>query len=149
MCVCLLCLTSCCVSHVVLCVRHRAGCLTACCVSHCVRGTGLLDPEKDDPFELFVASTKIRYCYYKETQKILGNTYGMCVLQVTCCESQLNAVKPVNIERGVWCRESLQLLLHAAACMSVGRPAHSDSDGSLASRSTSASPDCRVRERVL
>jgi len=42
---------------------------------------GLLDPEKDDPFELFVASTKIRYCYYKETQKILGNTYGMCVLQ--------------------------------------------------------------------
>ena len=26
---------------------------------------GLLDPEKDDPFELFVASTKIRYCYYK------------------------------------------------------------------------------------
>merc|ERR1712166_965769 len=42
---------------------------------------GLLDPEKDDPFELFVASTKIRYCYHKETQKILGNTYGMCVLQ--------------------------------------------------------------------
>jgi len=28
---------------------------------------GLLDPEKDDPFELFVASTKIRYCYYKVT----------------------------------------------------------------------------------
>eukprot|EP00658_Telonema_sp_P-2_P016160 TRINITY_DN1625_c0_g2_i2.p1 TRINITY_DN1625_c0_g2~~TRINITY_DN1625_c0_g2_i2.p1 ORF type:complete len:1018 (+),score=296.10 TRINITY_DN1625_c0_g2_i2:224-3277(+) len=42
---------------------------------------GLLDPEKDDPFELFVASTKIRYCYYKETHKILGNTFGMCVLQ--------------------------------------------------------------------
>lgn len=34
-----------------------------------------------DPFELFVASTDIRYCYYKETHKILGNTYGMCILQ--------------------------------------------------------------------
>ncbi|CAM6087692.1 unnamed protein product [Calypogeia fissa] len=42
---------------------------------------GLLDPETDDPFSLFVASTNIRYCYYAETHKILGNTYGMCVLQ--------------------------------------------------------------------
>eukprot|EP00877_Chromochloris_zofingiensis_P001222 jgi/Chrzof1/110/Cz01g03250.t1 len=42
---------------------------------------GLLDPEKEDPFSLFVASTNIRYCYYHETQSILGNTYGMCVLQ--------------------------------------------------------------------
>lgn len=43
---------------------------------------GLLDPEKEDPFSLFVASTNIRYCYYSETHKILGNTYGMLVLQV-------------------------------------------------------------------
>lgn len=42
---------------------------------------GLLDPEKDDPFSLFVASTNIRYCYYADTHKILGNTFGMCVLQ--------------------------------------------------------------------
>ncbi|KAL4434095.1 hypothetical protein ABPG75_000536 [Micractinium tetrahymenae] len=42
---------------------------------------GLLDPEKEDPFSLFVASTNIRYCYYSETHKILGNTYGMLVLQ--------------------------------------------------------------------
>ena len=42
---------------------------------------GLLDPEKEDPFSLFVASTSIRYCYYSETHKILGNTYGMLVLQ--------------------------------------------------------------------
>lgn len=42
---------------------------------------GLLDPEKEDPFSLFVASTNIRYCYYSETQNILGNTFGMCVLQ--------------------------------------------------------------------
>ncbi|KAG8283704.1 N-acetyltransferase 10 [Homalodisca vitripennis] len=43
--------------------------------------TGKLNVNEDDPFELFVASTTIRYCYYAETQKILGNTYGMCVLQ--------------------------------------------------------------------
>lgn len=42
---------------------------------------GLLDPEKEDPFTLFVASTNIRYCYYADSQKILGNTFGMCVLQ--------------------------------------------------------------------
>ncbi|DBA78245.1 TPA: hypothetical protein ACH3X2_008199 [Trebouxia sp. C0005] len=42
---------------------------------------GLLDPEQEDPFSLFVASTDIRYCYYHDTHKILGNTFGMCVLQ--------------------------------------------------------------------
>ncbi|ROI15050.1 RNA cytidine acetyltransferase [Anabarilius grahami] len=43
--------------------------------------TGTLNLKEDDPFELFVAATNIRYCYYNETHKILGNTYGMCVLQ--------------------------------------------------------------------
>ena len=37
---------------------------------------------EEDPFQLFIASTNIRYCYYSETFKILGSTYGMCVLQV-------------------------------------------------------------------
>jgi len=43
--------------------------------------SGTLDLKKDDPFELFISATNIRYCYYAETHKILGNTYGMCVLQ--------------------------------------------------------------------
>ncbi|XP_053976648.1 RNA cytidine acetyltransferase [Hylaeus volcanicus] len=43
--------------------------------------SGKLDVNEDDPFELFVVSTNIRYCYYHETHKILGNTYGMCILQ--------------------------------------------------------------------
>eukprot|EP00057_Strongylocentrotus_purpuratus_P027124 XP_011681598.1 PREDICTED: N-acetyltransferase 10 [Strongylocentrotus purpuratus] len=43
---------------------------------------GMVDVSDDDPFELFIAATNIRYCYYSETHKILGNTYGMCVLQV-------------------------------------------------------------------
>ncbi|XP_066257074.1 RNA cytidine acetyltransferase isoform X1 [Euwallacea similis] len=42
---------------------------------------GKLSINEDDPFELFLSSTKVRYCYYSETHKILGNTYGMCVLQ--------------------------------------------------------------------
>ncbi len=46
---------------------------------------GLLDAEAEDPFTLFVASTNIRYCYYSDTHKILGNTFGMCVLQARSC----------------------------------------------------------------
>ncbi len=42
---------------------------------------GLRDTETDDPFEMFISSTNIRYCYYKETHNILGNTFGMCILQ--------------------------------------------------------------------
>ncbi|KAH7852680.1 hypothetical protein Vadar_027832 [Vaccinium darrowii] len=42
---------------------------------------GLLDPEKVDPFSLFLESGAISYCLYKESERILGNTYGMCILQ--------------------------------------------------------------------
>lgn len=31
--------------------------------------------------DYFKNKTQIRYCYYKETKKILGNTYGMCIMQ--------------------------------------------------------------------
>lgn len=47
--------------------------------------TGTLNLNQDDPFELFIAATNIRYCYYNETHKVLGNTFGMCVLQVSLC----------------------------------------------------------------
>eukprot|EP01087_Luapelamoeba_hula_P013063 TRINITY_DN3711_c0_g1_i1.p1 TRINITY_DN3711_c0_g1~~TRINITY_DN3711_c0_g1_i1.p1 ORF type:complete len:1097 (+),score=223.23 TRINITY_DN3711_c0_g1_i1:342-3632(+) len=42
---------------------------------------GLYDPDRDDPFELFLSSTNIHYSYYADSHKILGNTFGMCVLQ--------------------------------------------------------------------
>ena len=42
---------------------------------------GIREPNDEDPFELFVSLHNIRYVYYKETDKILGNTYGMCILQ--------------------------------------------------------------------
>ena len=31
--------------------------------------------------ERFALCVQIRWCYYRETHKVLGNTYGMCVLQ--------------------------------------------------------------------
>lgn len=42
---------------------------------------GIREPDAEDPFELFVTATDIRYAYYKDTEGVLGNTYGMCVLQ--------------------------------------------------------------------
>lgn len=43
---------------------------------------GLLDPNKEDAFELFLTTANVRWTYYKDSHKVLGNTYGMCVLQV-------------------------------------------------------------------
>jgi N-acetyltransferase 10 len=42
---------------------------------------GNWDTEIDDPFDLFISSANLKFCYYKESHKILGNTYGMCILQ--------------------------------------------------------------------
>ena len=42
---------------------------------------GIREANAEDPFESFVTMQNIRYVYYKETDKILGNTYGMCILQ--------------------------------------------------------------------
>ncbi|XP_021834012.1 RNA cytidine acetyltransferase 1 [Prunus avium] len=42
---------------------------------------GLLDPEKVDPFSLFVESGGLTYCLYKDSERVLGNTFGMCILQ--------------------------------------------------------------------
>lgn len=42
---------------------------------------GIREANDQDPFELFVAVTDIRYTYYKDSAKILGQTFGMVVLQ--------------------------------------------------------------------
>eukprot|EP00930_Biecheleria_cincta_P035076 TRINITY_DN24156_c0_g1_i1.p1 TRINITY_DN24156_c0_g1~~TRINITY_DN24156_c0_g1_i1.p1 ORF type:complete len:1049 (-),score=208.79 TRINITY_DN24156_c0_g1_i1:193-3339(-) len=42
---------------------------------------GQHDPNVEDPFELFISSTNINYCYYKDTERVLGKTFGMCILQ--------------------------------------------------------------------
>lgn len=40
-----------------------------------------MDPEKADPFSLFVETSDITYCLYKDSERVLGNTFGMCILQ--------------------------------------------------------------------
>ncbi|KAK1510237.1 hypothetical protein CABS01_07909 [Colletotrichum abscissum] len=42
---------------------------------------GTREANDSDPFELFVSLHNIRYVYYKETEKVLGQTFGMCILQ--------------------------------------------------------------------
>eukprot|EP00392_Amoebophrya_sp_AT5.2_P007541 g7556.t1 len=42
---------------------------------------GEYDANVEDPFELFTSATDIRYCYYKDTEQVLGKTHQMLVLQ--------------------------------------------------------------------
>jgi N-acetyltransferase 10 len=42
---------------------------------------GIREANEQDPFELFIAVTDIRYTYYRDSAKILGQTFGMLVLQ--------------------------------------------------------------------
>ena len=42
---------------------------------------GMYDSNVEDPFEMFQRTTDIRYCFYRDTEQILGKTYSMCVLQ--------------------------------------------------------------------
>lgn len=43
--------------------------------------SGTMEVNESDPFELFICATEIRWTYYKDTQKILGKTYDVLVLQ--------------------------------------------------------------------
>ncbi|CAN1842412.1 RNA cytidine acetyltransferase 1 [Linum perenne] len=42
---------------------------------------GLLDPEKVDAFQLFMETGGLTHCHYKDSERVLGNTFGMCILQ--------------------------------------------------------------------
>ena len=42
---------------------------------------GLREANDEDPFELFLTCTDIRYTYYRDSHKILGQTFGCCILQ--------------------------------------------------------------------
>lgn len=44
---------------------------------------GKIDPTKLEKFEMLLHSDFIKFCCYNDTQSVLGNTYGMCVLQVS------------------------------------------------------------------
>ncbi|EUD64608.1 hypothetical protein C922_05023 [Plasmodium inui San Antonio 1] len=42
---------------------------------------GTFDTTIDNNFDTFLKSANIRFCFYNETKKVLGNTYSMCILQ--------------------------------------------------------------------
>lgn len=46
-------------------------------------------------FEQFICTTEIRWCYYHETHKILGQSYDMCVLQ------DFEALTPNTLARAI------------------------------------------------
>ena len=62
---------------------------------------------EDDDFENFLLATRMRKCFYSETHNILGNTYGMCVLQVVhSCFANVRFIvklvfssRPNNVEK--------------------------------------------------
>lgn len=54
-----------------------------------------LEVNEDNPLDQFIASANVRWCYYSETHKILGQTYGMAVLQ------DFEAIQPNILARTV------------------------------------------------
>lgn len=43
--------------------------------------SGKCDISQENAFHIFLLSTSVRYCSLTDTQRVLGNTYGMCVIQ--------------------------------------------------------------------
>jgi len=56
---------------------------------------GLRKADESDPFELFITTSNIRYCYYRDSAQILGKTYGMLIL------SDFHALTPNLLARTV------------------------------------------------
>ncbi|KAI3866765.1 hypothetical protein MKW92_052498 [Papaver armeniacum] len=46
-----------------------------------LKRSGLIDPEKADSFTIFELSVKLEYCKYKDSERILGREFGICILQ--------------------------------------------------------------------
>jgi len=42
--------------------------------------SGVLAKEEVNQIDQFMSNKEIRYTYYKDTHKILGQTHGMCIL---------------------------------------------------------------------
>lgn len=42
---------------------------------------GYHDANLDEPFEMFQKTNDIRYCFYRDSEQVLGKTFSMCVLQ--------------------------------------------------------------------
>lgn len=42
---------------------------------------GIREQDEETPFEIFINTSDIRYVYYKESYKVLGQTFGICIQQ--------------------------------------------------------------------
>ena len=42
---------------------------------------GVFELNDENAFDLFISTADIKFCYYNETQRILGTTFGMLILQ--------------------------------------------------------------------
>ncbi|BGP35630.1 N-acetyltransferase 10 [Rhodotorula toruloides] len=99
-----------------------------------------------DPFELFVSVTDVRYTYYKDTHKILGQTFNMLVLQ------DFEAVTPNLLARTIETVEGGGIVVCLLQGMSSLRELYSmtmDVHSRYRSSMSDASPVARFNERFL
>ena len=63
---------------------------------------GQRQPDEEKPFELFVGQTDIRYCYYKESHRVLGQVWRTSVatlLKTLSCLHRRSAYACCKISR--------------------------------------------------
>ncbi|ORY82898.1 putative nucleolus protein [Leucosporidium creatinivorum] len=99
-----------------------------------------------DPFELFVSVTDVRYTYYKDTHKILGQTFNMLVLQ------DFEAITPNLLARTIETVEGGGIVVCLLQGMKSLRGLYSmtmDVHSRYRSATSTAAPVARFNERFL
>ncbi|KAN0065073.1 N-acetyltransferase 10 [Thecaphora frezii] len=107
---------------------------------------GIREKGEGTPFELFVSLTDIRYCYYKDTPKVLGQTYGMLILQ------DFEAITPNLLARTIETVEGGGIVLLLLKTMTSLRQLYSlgmDVHRSYRSSASDDDPVARFNERFL
>ncbi|GAA5876392.1 hypothetical protein JCM8547_003026 [Rhodosporidiobolus lusitaniae] len=107
---------------------------------------GERDVSEMDPFELFVSVTDVRYTYYKDTHKILGQTYNMLILQ------DFEAITPNLLARTIETVEGGGVVVCLLQGMSSLRGLYSmsmDVHSRYRTSMSDAAPVARFNERFL
>ena len=42
---------------------------------------GVFELNDENAFDLFISTVEIKFCFYHDTQRILGTTFGMLILK--------------------------------------------------------------------
>ncbi|SGY81905.1 BQ5605_C009g05533 [Microbotryum silenes-dioicae] len=99
-----------------------------------------------DPFELFVSVTDVRYTYYKDTHKILGQTFSMLILQ------DFEAITPNLLARTIETVQGGGIVVCLLQGMKSLRGLYSmtmDVHSRYRSSTSTAAPVARFNERFL